>query len=189
MQQGAMCETILEENAELFGKPLEVPRPIGNESSLVEIKKSCLLPRNEGMLRISYGYGKLLELYTAQQLTIPADNLDASSGILRVLAGYLGDTFMSGFPAASPYLVLLWTSVYPDNKPLFGLRIGEVSIVFGQLGGVVVRSLPWLLNGTLSLVRWLPEPRSILKLEEMGEDARPERRHIQLVRGVFDSFF
>lgn len=116
MQQGAMCETILEENAELFGKPLEVPRPIGNESSLVEIKKSCLLPRNEGMLRISYGYGKLLELYTAQQLTIPADNLDASSGILRVLAGYLGDTFMSGFPAASPYLVLLWTSVYPVTQ-------------------------------------------------------------------------
>ncbi|KAG5288263.1 hypothetical protein I7I48_10451 [Histoplasma ohiense] len=112
MQQGAMRETILEENAELFGKPLEVPRPIGNESPLVELKKSCLLPRNEGILRIFYDYGKLVELYTAQQLKIPADNLNAFSGILRVLAGHLGNTFMSGFPAASPYLVLLWTSVH-----------------------------------------------------------------------------
>ncbi|EER36866.1 conserved hypothetical protein [Histoplasma capsulatum H143] len=90
--------------------------------SISPSEKSLLLKRhaasmsdtkNEGILRIFYGYGKLVELYAVQQLTIPVDNLDAFSGTLRVLAGHLGDTFMSGFPVESPYLVLLWTSVYP----------------------------------------------------------------------------
>ncbi|PGH05335.1 hypothetical protein GX51_03056 [Blastomyces parvus] len=114
--QETMCETTLEGAAEIFGKPLEVPRPIRSENPLAGLKKTGLLPRNEGVLRIFQVYKKLVEQYTSRELSIQSDILNAFSGILAVLADHLKSSFVSGFPAAALDLALLWTPVYPLTR-------------------------------------------------------------------------